>query len=508
MTAVMAPTLPAQLRPAEGAPPVPQATRYRLATGLQVIPGPLGGLLFSARPLVALRLNRVGLSLIAGLSSTCAGTAAELAADVPDLSPVEATAFLDGLAGRRLVVREPPEPAVWPSVTVIVAAHGRPAATRACVQSLLALDYPADLVQILIVDDASNPALAPLLEDLPVRVIRLDRNVGQSAARNLAAAEATGDLLAFTDNDCTADPRWLRDLVPWFDTPERAAVGGRVLAPPADGPVARFEAVRSPLDMGAAGGEVGPRESVAYLPTCNLIVRRDALLAAAGFDGDMRVGEDVDFLWRLLQAGGRACYVPAGPILHDHRVELGALLARRADYGSSEADLQTRHPDSGRIQHVPRAGLAGLAALTIAPVSWPAAIGLMALALALLGTELAGKRRKLRGLGLAVPLWILATALLREHGAGLYHLGRDVTRYYAVPLAALAVAWPPVLPATAILMLAPPVADHRRLRPGLSLPVFVGLTWVEMAAYQLGVWRGCLARQCWRPLLPSISWRP
>ncbi|NBC31499.1 MAG: mycofactocin system glycosyltransferase [Alphaproteobacteria bacterium] len=481
--------------------------RYRLAAGLEIVRQESGGLLFSARPLVALRLNPIGLALVSALSTDDGRSAADIARAVPDLSPVDAAAFLDGLAGRRLVERAPPAPAAWPSVSVIVAAHGRPAGTRDCILSLLGLDYPGE-VEIIVVDDASEPPLASALAGLPVRLMRLDRNVGQSAARNLAAAEATGALLAFTDNDCLAGPAWLRDLVPWFDDPETAAVGGRVAAPPPDGAVARFEAVRSPLDMGATGSTVGPREAVAYLPTCNLLVRRDALLAGGGFARDMRVGEDVDFVWRLLQAGGRARYVPAGAITHDHRVRLGALLARRADYGSSEAALQERHPEAGRIQYLPRAGLAGLIALAVVPVFWPAALALIALALTLVGAELAGKARRLRGLGLSVPLRPLAAAMLRGHGAGLYHLGRDVTRYYGVPLLLLGLVWLPLLPVVGLLMLVPPVADHRRLRPGVSLPAFAGLFWLEMAAYQWGVWRGCLAWRRWRPLLPALRWRP
>jgi hypothetical protein len=50
------------------------------------------------------------------------------------------------------------------------------------------------------------------------------------------------------------------------------------------------------------------------------------------------------------------------------------------------------------------------------------------------------------------------------------------------------------------------ISDYRRLKPFLSLPVFVHLYWLEMAAYQLGVWRGCLSRRTLRPLLPTIRW--
>ncbi len=491
--------------PARPAPP--GGARYRLPPDMALIPGREGGTLCSLRPLIALRLNAVGTALVSGLSANEGRTAAALAAGVPGLPPPDAAAFLDGLARRRLLVREPAAPAAWPPVCIIIAAHGRPAATRACVVSLLALDYPRDLVEIVVVDDASDPPLAEALGGLPVRLLRLERNVGQSAARNLAAAEAEGELLAFIDNDCSADPGWLRALVPYFDDPDIAVVGGRVVAPPPDGTVAAFEAVRSPLDMGATGAAVGPREAVAYLPTCNLLVRRDVLLALGGFAADMRVGEDVDFVWRVLDGGARAHYAATGDVTHDHRTRLNALLRRRADYGGSEADLDRRHPRHGRVMHLPRTGLAALAALALGPVAWPAAGALMLLAVVLVAIELAGKHRRVRRMGLPVPAARLAASVLREHGASLYHLGNDVTRYYGLPLAALALLLPPLLPVVAVLLLVPPACDHRRLKPALSLPAFAGLFWLEMAAYQIGVWRGCLARRRWRPLLPAFRWR-
>lgn len=497
--------------------PSPHADlRFRLAAQVKVIAGEVtagaeGGLLFSSRPLTALRLNASGVALASGLSGAEGRTLAEVASRVPELSPLAVAAFLEDLERRRLLVREPVAPAAWPSVSIIVAAHGRPAATRACVESLLALDYPRESIEIMVVDDASDPPLAGALAGLPIRLLRLEHNIGQSAARNLAAAEADGALLAFIDNDCVAGPGWLADLVPYFADPDIAIVGGRVIAPPptgaATGGVAAFEAVRSPLDMGSAAGPVGPGEAVAYLPTCNLVVRHHALLACGGFAAEMRVGEDVDFAWRVLESGARVHYPAAGAITHHHRARLGALLRRRADYGSSEAELQRRHPRHGRIMHLPRVGLLMLAALAAASVGWPASAALLSLAGLMVMIEFVSKRRRLRAIGLAVPAARLAASIIREHAASLYHLGHDVTRYYGVPLVTLGVLWPPLLPVVAVLMLTPPICDHRRLKPRLSLAAFIGLYWLEMAAYQIGVWRGCLARRCWRPLLPRLRWR-
>jgi len=129
------------------------------------------------------------------------------------------------------------------------------------------------------------------------------------------------------------------------------------------------------------------------------------------------------------------------------------------------------------------------------------------LALATVVGELLGKRRRLRKMGMAVGAQNLVAPLLREHAASLYHLGCEVTRYYGLPLLAIGASWPPLLTVIAFLLLVGPICDHRRRKPALSLPAFIGLYWLEMASYQLGVWLGCLRQRCWRPLFPRIRWR-
>jgi mycofactocin system glycosyltransferase len=253
--------------------------------------------------------------------------------------------------------------------------------------------------------------------------------------------------------------------------------------------------------MGTVEAEVAPGAPVSYLPTCNLLVRRELLLSQGGFDAGMRLGEDVDFIWRTLQTGARACYVPAGRIVHEHRVQLGALLRRRADYGSSEADLQRRHPQGRRVMPLPLVNLLLLLMLALLPDAWP--LGLAALGL--VGLELIDKQRRLKRLDVLVPLGWTIRALGREHAASLYHLSANVVRYYSLPLLILGGVQPGLLPVLLLLFLVAPVGDYRRRRPNLSLPRFVSLYWLEMAAYQLGVWRGCWRRCTLRPLLPKLK---
>lgn len=280
-----------------------------------------------------------------------------------------------------------------------------------------------------------------------------------------------------------------------------------MLAAGAVGRVAAFEAVRSSLDMGATGGSVGPDEAVPYLPTCNLVVDREMLLRLGGFDEGMRLGEDADLVWRAVRAGSGVRYEPAAEVKHNHRTSLGAFLRRRADYGSSEADLQSRHRQARRTIVVPGLVTALLAALAVSIVSRKAGLSLAGLTGLALGREILVKSRQLRAAGVELPTRQVAAAVSRQHGAGLYHLGSNVARYYGLPLFGACLLWRPLLPPVLTLLLVPPAVDHRRQRPKLGAAAFTGLYWLELAAYQIGVWKGSLKRKTTRPLLARLRFR-
>ena len=479
-----------------------RAPRYRLKPNLKVRPTEEGPVLLSEQPLIASPANPRAAELLTLLEKDRSATELSEEADLP---LADVVAFLDGLIKRRIVTRTAQSPPVrWPAVTVVVPARDRPTETRACVESLLALDYPPDLLEVIVVDDASEPPLSKVLFDLPVRVLRRETNGGQSAARNLAAEVARGEVLAFTDNDCVADAGWLRSLISCLCEPGTEMAGGRVLSPPPDGPVAAFEAARSPLDMGDAFGPVGPAGPIAYIPSCNLAADRETLRRLGGFDESMALGEDADLVWRASHAGYGVRYEPAAKIVHRHRTRLAALLRRRADYGSSEADLQLRHPEARRVMMVPVEGTASLVALAMLPAAWQLGLGLAMLAALALCVELRAKLRRLRETGLRLPARKVAAAVMRQHGAGLYHLGANVARYYSLPLLGASLLWSPVLPPVLLLLTIPPLVDHRRLRPETTRASFAFLYWLEMAAYQIGVWRGCLERRTLRPLIPIL----
>ena len=135
-------------------------------------------------------------------------------------------------------------------------------------------------------------------------------------------------------------------LLPYLDDPSVAMIGGRVVAPAsARGAVAlAFEAVRSPLDMGATDAS----SNAAVCPICRPAIYWCGVMCCWRMAAStQRCGSAKTWI-----SSGAPCgtgivpgYVPAGRVVHDHRVRWGDWLRRRADYSSSEADLQQRYPE-------------------------------------------------------------------------------------------------------------------------------------------------------------------
>lgn len=139
---------------------------------------------------------------------------------------------------RGILVRRPHrEERIEPTVTIIVSAHNEVESIGLKLESLLGLDYPSDRVEILVASDGSDDgtnALVATFADRGVRLLELDR-VGKAAALNAAVAEASGEILVFSDANSLFAPDALRALVAPFADPEVGGVAGDQRYLPAEG---------------------------------------------------------------------------------------------------------------------------------------------------------------------------------------------------------------------------------------------------------------------------------
>jgi GT2 family glycosyltransferase len=240
----------------------------------------------------------------------------------------------------------------YPRVSVVVCSYNGGKTLSHCLHALDRVDYPD--YEIVFVDDGSTDnsqevvaaweqsrekrrAQGAKLPDFQnIRQV----NMGLSYARNAGAAAATGEIIAYTDSDCMADPDWLYYLVGTLLSGDYAGVGGPNVSPPAQDWIQACVAA-------APGGpsHVLLTDVVAeHIPGCNMAFHRWAFNQVGGFDPDYRkAGDDVDFCWRLQQGGQVIAFSPAAVVWHYRRFTLQAFRKQQEGYGEAESMLRFKH---------------------------------------------------------------------------------------------------------------------------------------------------------------------
>lgn len=243
------------------------------------------------------------------------------------------------VATRDVLRRVPfPDDVDWPRVSVVVCSYNGARTIRDTLEGLTRLNYPD--YEVIVVDDGSKDATAAIARGYDVRLISTP-NRGLSNARNTGLEAATGEIVAYIDDDAWPDPDWLTYLAATFRTTPHAGVGGPNLPPPGDGAVAACVA-NSP---GGPNHVLLSDREAEHIPGCNMAFRRDALLAIGGFDPRFRVaGDDVDVCWRLQAAGGTLGFHPGAVVWHHRRNSVRAYWRQQRGYGHAESLLQGKWP--------------------------------------------------------------------------------------------------------------------------------------------------------------------
>ncbi len=233
----------------------------------------------------------------------------------------------------------PPPLTRYPRVSVVVCAYNAERTMEACLASLEKLDYPD--YEVIVVNDGSTDRTLEIAEHFSYCRIISQQNKGLSVARNVGAEAATGEIVAYTDSDCVADPDWLTYLVGRMEDGNLAACGGPNFPPPEDSLVPAAVAV-SP---GGPTHVLISDEVAEHIAGCNMAFRREALLELGGFDPQYRAaGDDVDICWRFQDAGHTIGFSPAAIVWHFRRNTVKAYLNQQRGYGKAEALVYAKHP--------------------------------------------------------------------------------------------------------------------------------------------------------------------
>jgi GT2 family glycosyltransferase len=237
-------------------------------------------------------------------------------------------------------------------LSVVICTHNGAQTLRECLEAALALHYP-DFEVIVVCDGCTDDSAQIASQYEVVRVIETP-HLGLAAARNAGMEAATGEIVAYIDDDAIADPDWLTHLAASFASGPFAAVGGPNVLPPESSWIAECVA-------NAPGGPthvlVSDRDAE-HVPGCNMAIRKGALERVGGFDPQFRAaGDDVDVCWRLLDTGERIGFSPGAVVLHHRRATVRSYLRQQRGYGQAEALLERKHPEKySAVGHVEWAG--------------------------------------------------------------------------------------------------------------------------------------------------------
>jgi GT2 family glycosyltransferase len=263
-------------------------------------------------------------------------------------------------------------------VTVIVSALQAADQIRDCILSLLALDYPRDRHEIVVVDAGSTDDTQAIVRRYPVRLVEsARRNI--SVARNAGIQAAQGDILAFTDTDCVVSAGWLRALVTGFESPDVGAVAGGIVPYPPRTSVELYAARRrSHSQVRPLAHPVRP-----FALTPNVAFSRDVFRSIGGFDARFPGGgwEDADLCWRLRRETRlRLTYCARAVVFHRYRTTPREFFGQHFRYGHGLGLLLRKY--RGELENeadwagAPRmAGALGTASLKLARAAISAAVG-------------------------------------------------------------------------------------------------------------------------------------
>lgn len=300
-------------------------------------------------PTISLSENDTGLALILRRQDRPIGFVMQALPEKSVLTSEELTQIITKEVAKKIIEESLKEQikvktaniADFPSLTVAICTKDRPDNLTRCLNSLLKLQEKS-YFEILVVDNApSDQRTQDVVAALPtVRYVR-EPKPGLDFARNLAISAATGEILAYIDDDVVVDRQWLNGLKEaWAENPDASAFTGlilpfelnteaQILFELAGGFRRGFEKIR--YGQVLPGNELYPCGSGIFGAGCNMAFRRDMLIKLGGFDEALDTGAplpgggDLDIFYRVIRAGYVLVYEPRYLIYHQHRRETAKL---------------------------------------------------------------------------------------------------------------------------------------------------------------------------------------
>ena len=234
------------------------------------------------------------------------------------------------------------------TATVVIPSRNRQNALESCLDALAVQTLPPGSFEVIVVDDGSEPPLAldpaRYTEKFHLKLLR-QQNTGPAGARNRGVAEACGEFLAFTDDDCLPTPTWLEKLVAALRENPEALVGGSIFNGLKDDLFA--ETSQLIVEMVYEHFNRDPANAY-FFASNNMACRKSEFLAIGGFDPSFCIAsEDREFCDRWRMGGRRLVWLCDSLIEHRHAQNLFGFARLHFRYGQGAFDYQRLRKSRG-----------------------------------------------------------------------------------------------------------------------------------------------------------------
>ncbi|KON32418.1 hypothetical protein AC478_00255 [miscellaneous Crenarchaeota group-1 archaeon SG8-32-3] len=222
-----------------------------------------------------------------------------------------------------------------PKVSILVATLNSELTIEGCLKAICELNYPKDLLEIIVVDGCSMDGTLEIAEKYHVKVISAPLNA--PAAYNYALKIVSSDVIGFIDADAKVEKEWLNKLVAYLDKPQVAGISGGIETWNKENVWARS------IGYDLENRYARLKKSVVRIATMNLLMKKKVIEEVGGFDEHLPSQYDTDLGFRVTNRGYKLLFEPDAKCYHFNRSTVRAYFRQQLQYGKNTVKLYFKH---------------------------------------------------------------------------------------------------------------------------------------------------------------------